>query len=527
MLYNGRVIDLAASPGKATAVLTEGGRIKAVGADDEIRRAARPGTPAVDLDGMTVVPGFIDSHLHLLGLGLSLDNLDLTGVSSIAELTRLVAEKAAGQPAGEWVVGRGWDQDLFAEGRYPNRQDLDRAAPDRPVSLVRNCGHVTVANTAALRLSGITRDTADPTGGHLDRDETGEPTGVLREAGKGLLRTPAPGRERLERALGLAVRRALAAGVTSVHTEDTRGLGFATVHDVYRQALGPEGLPFRVSIDPAYEHLDEVLAAGMRTGSGDEYVKVGAVKLFADGSLGASTAALVEPYGDDATSKGIPVLDPRELRDRVRRVHGHGLQLATHAIGDRAVEMTLEAYRQALEEIPRPSHRHRIIHCQVMRPDQFRWFAALGLVADIQPKFVTTDMRWAEKRLGPERTKTAYAWKTFIDAGIHVAGGSDCPVEPLDPALGIYSAVTRQDLDGRPPGGWLPDQRLTVDEALRLFTVGGAYAAFEERDRGSVEPGKLADLTVLRQDPLTIPPEELKDLQVEMTIVGGRIAFSR
>jgi hypothetical protein len=526
-LYNGRVISLSPEVEGATAVLAQDGRIKAVGSDEVVRRAARPGTPAIDLGGMTVVPGFIDSHLHLLGFGLSLDNLDLNGVRSIAEVVRLVRQEAAALPAGDWVFGRGWDQDRFAEGRYPTRDDLDLAAPDRPVSLVRSCGHVLVANTAALRHSGITRETADPPGGRIDRGESGEPTGILRETAKGLLKSPGPSRERLERALRLAVERALAVGVTSVHTEDTRGVGFAPVYDLYRRSLGREGLPFRVSIDVAYEHLDELEAAGFKTGSGDDYVKIGATKLFADGSLGASTAVLGEPYSDNPQSQGIPVLEAGEIRERVRQAHRHGLQLATHAIGDRAIELTLDAYLQALTEIPRPNHRHRIIHCQVMRPDQFRWFAALGVVADIQPKFITTDMRWAEKRVGPERIQTSYAWKTFIEAGVHVAGGSDCPVEPLNPALGLYSAVARQDLDGRPEGGWLPEQRLSVDQALRLFTLGGAYAAFEETEKGSIEPGKLADLAILRRDPRDVPGGELKDLQVQMTVVGGRVAFSR
>ncbi|MHB8926976.1 MAG: amidohydrolase [Bacillota bacterium] len=527
LLHNGRVIGLAEAARGATAVLVVEGRIKAVGADGAVRAAAPRGVPAVDLEGRTVVPGFIDSHLHLLNFGLYLQRMDLIGVKSLAELTRLVAEKHAALPAGDWVLGRGWDQDLFAEKRYPSRRDLDAVAPDRPVALTRACGHALAANSEALRRAGVARETPDPAGGQIDRDETGEPTGIFRERAMGLMTRviPKPGANELATALRAAVGQALAAGVTSVHSDDCGAFGFGPVLGLYRGHLGPEGLPFRVRVDVSNEAIGDLLATDLRTGSGNGFVQVGSVKMFADGSLGAGTAALSEPYNDNPGSRGIPVVTPEQMKENVLRAHRSGMQVAVHAIGDLAIDMTLDAYEAALADRPRPDHRHRIIHGQIMRPEQFERFARLGVVADIQPKFITTDMRWAERRVGPRRIRTSYAWRTFLDHGVHCAGGSDCPVEPLDPVLGLYSAVTRQDLEGHPREGWLPDQRLTAEEALRLFTLGGAYAAFEEKDKGSIEPGKLGDLVVLDRDPTAIPGSELKDLRVEMTIVGGRMAF--
>lgn len=529
LLYNGRVIGLADAARGATAVLVVNGRIQAVGGDEAVRAAAPRDVAAVDLAGKAVVPGFIDSHLHLLSFGMHLQRLDLALVGSLAELVRRVAERHRALPAGDWLIGRGWDQDLFAEKRYPTRQDLDAVVPDRPVALTRACGHVMVVNSEALRRAGLTAGTPDPDGGKIDRDAAGEPTGVLRELAMGLVGRfiPKPSAKELEPALRAAVGRALAAGVTGVHSDDCGAFGFDTVLDLYRRNLGPEGLPFRVSMDVSNDVISDLLATDLRTGSGDEHVRIGAVKMFADGSLGASTAALSEPYSDNPSSRGIPVVTPEQMRENVVRAHRAGMQVAIHAIGDLAIGMALDAYEAALAAAPRLNHRHRIIHCQIMRPEHFERFAKLGVVADIQPKFITTDMRWAERRVGPERARTSYAWRTFLERGVHCAGGSDCPVEPLDPLLGLYSAVTREDLDGRPEGGWLPEERLTGEEALRLFTLGGAYAAFDEQDKGSIEPGKLGDLVVLDRDPTAVPGEAIKDLQVEMTVVGGRVAFQR
>ncbi|MHB0884271.1 MAG: amidohydrolase [Bacillota bacterium] len=529
LLYNGRVTGLAEAARGATAVLVVGGRIKAVGGDEALRAAAPRGVPLVDLAGRAVVPGFIDSHLHLINFGVYLQRLDLMGVRSLAELVRRVAERHRSLPAGDWVIGRGWDQDLFAEKRYPTRQDLDAVAPDRPVALTRACGHVMAVNSEALRRAGVTAQTPDPAGGRIDRDAAGEPTGTLRERAMGLVSRfiPKPSAKELEPALRAAVGRALAAGVTGVHSDDCGYFGFGPVLDLYRRSLGPEALPFRVSMDVSNDVIGDLLATDLRTGSGNEYVKIGSVKMFADGSLGASTAALSEPYSDAPGNRGIPVVSPGQMKENVLRAHRAGMQVAVHAIGDLAIGMTLDAYEAALAAAPRPNHRHRIIHCQIMRPEQFDRFARLGVVADIQPKFITTDMRWAERRVGPGRVRTSYAWRTFLDQGVHCAGGSDCPVEPLDPALGLHSAVTREDLEGQPQGGWLPEQKLTAEEALHLFTLGGAYAAFEEKDKGSIEPGKLGDLVVLDRDPTAIPGEALKDLRVEITIVGGRVAFRR
>jgi len=429
------------------------------------------------------------------------------------------------------------------EGIYPSRYHLDEAAPGRPVLLKRACGHACVASSRVLELAGVSRNTPDPEGGVIDRDESGEPTGIFRETAGQLLvgAVPAPGPGAVAAALERAIRAALAAGVTSVHTNDgfagfaagwdtaTRDLvgdgpggGFAAGWAMYTRVLYGQDLPLRVYWDAQVADLDEILASTKRTGSGDDRLKLGAVKIFMDGSLGASTALLSADYSDGPGQRGVQIMDTGVLDDLVLRAHAGGMQVAIHAIGDLAIELSLAAIAKAQAVVPRVG-RHRIIHCQIMRPELFPRFVQLGAIAEIQPKFVTTDLRWADRRVGPERAKSAYAWKTFLQSGVAVAAGSDCPVEPIAPLLGLYAAVTRQDLDGRPDRGWKPEQKLTVDETLRAFTTGAAYAAFEEQVKGTLAPGMLADMVVLDADPYRVPGPALKDLKVQMTIVGGRV----
>lgn len=528
ILYNG-VIHTLARPGHTVAALAvAGGRILATGEDGQVLTYRGPGTAMLDLGGRSVVPGLIDSHLHLLSFGESLTRLQLAAVRSAAELKALVRERTAELPPDEWILGRGWDQEVFAEKRYPSRYDLDEAAPGRAVVLRRACGHACVASTRALNLAGITRETPDPDGGVIDRDAAGEPTGVLRERAAGLLAEamPAPGPAQTAAALERGVRAALAAGLTGLHTNDGFGDGFTSAWALYHEVLHGRDLPMRVWWDVPVAWLDEVLDSPYRSGSGSEWLKLGAVKLFADGSLGASTALLSEPYSDAPAQLGVAVQSREDLAEQVVRAHVGGMQVAIHAIGDRAIETGLDAIAKAQGLVPRPA-RHRIVHCQIMRPELFARFRELRVVADVQPKFVTTDMRWTEQRVGRVRMASSYAWRTFLESGVVMAGGSDCPVEPVEPLWGIYAAVTRQDMDGNPDGGWMPEQRLTVDQAVRLFTLGGAFAAFEEGVRGTLEPGKYADLVVLSADPYRVEPGRIKDLTVEVTIVGGRVAYQR
>jgi predicted amidohydrolase YtcJ len=528
-LHGGNVVTLNRMDEAARAVLIRRGRVALVGDDAAVLAAAPEGARRVNLRGCTVIPGMTDSHLHLLAYGLTLQHPQLGGCDSVAGIRRAVGGAAAVAPPGEWIVGRGWDQELLAERRFPTREDLDQAAPGHPVLLTRCCGHASVANSPALAIAGVTRDTPDPLGGRIERDAEGQATGVLIDRATALVaeRIPPATFDQMKRALALAIDRALAAGLVAVHPDDVGAAGgFGVAERLYRE-LAAEGREIRVYQDVAARALPELLARGLATGDGDDLYRVGAVKLFADGSLGARSAALRLPYEGTGNERGLTIHDPKTFSGLVLEAHRAGMQVAVHAIGDRAMDLTLDAIEAALAAYPRLDHRHRVVHCQIMSADLFDRFARLGVVADIQPRFLETDMRWAEERVGVERCRTSYAWRSLLKAGVPVAGGSDAPVEPIEPLLGVYAAVTRERVAGGPPGGWFPGERLSAKEALRLFCQGGAYAAFEEGTRGTIEPGRLGDLTVLSGNPLTCRPEELHGLVVEMTILGGRIVHSK
>lgn len=530
-LHGGDIVTVDPARPRATALLALGERILAVGDDAAVisQYRALSGLPGVaraeliDLRGRAVVPGMIDSHLHLLWYGFFLQQVDLNGADSIAELQKRVAEGVARAGAGDWIQGGGWQQDSFAEKRMPSRYDLDAVAPDRPVMLHRVCYHAVVVNSKALQLAGITAATPDPTGGVIDRDPaTGEPTGILREHAVNLITRciPEPTDEQALAALRLACRAASAAGLTSVHTND--GPGQAIAHYLRLRDAGE--LTVRTYFDTTIEPQDET-ALTLPAGIGDDWVRAGAVKMFTDGSLGARTAWLNAPYSDDPSTCGMPVFTQHEIDTMVRKAHTRGRQVAIHAIGDRAVGMALDAIESALRDEPRADHRHRIVHAQVVRQDLVERMAALGVVADIQPKFVTGELQWVPDRLGPGRLDYAYCWSKMLAAGVRCAGGSDCPVEPLEPLWGIYAAVTRSGMDGEPQGGWLPGERLDPLRALELFTIDAAYGAFEEDCKGSLTAGKLADCVVLDRAIDTVPPHEIKDIKVEITIAGGRVVY--
>jgi predicted amidohydrolase YtcJ len=504
------------------------GRVIFVGDKERARRAFPAGvTPTVvDLGGKPVLPGFIDSHLHLMNLGLSLRNLALEDVRSIEDLKAKVREHASKIGDDEWILGRGWDQERFRERRYPTRKDLDEAAPGRPVCLSRVCGHLSVLSSAALELAGITRDTPDPEGGAIDRDDYGDPTGILREKANALTLGVIPEvTEETRLACTMeAMRCLLSKGITSVHTNDHGD--YVTVQGIY-QAAHSQGIPLRIYWDMPREALDGILETPLRTGDGDDYFRIGAVKVFSDGSLGGRTAALEAPYADDRSTSGILVTDESALKDAVYLAHAAGMQVAIHAIGDRATRISLAAINEAQSRIPRTSLRHRIVHAQILAPLLISEMKRTGVVVDVQPKFITTDMRWAQERVGAQRMRSSYAWRTMLKAGIPMAGGSDSPVEPPDTLFGIYAAVTRRDMEGNPPGGFYPNERISVSEAIRMFTLGGAYGAFEEDSKGTLEPGKLADFVVLSDDPFTVVPEDIRNIEVLMTVVGGQVAYEK
>ncbi len=512
-----------------TCLAVADGRVAAVGDETAVRAIQRPDTRVIDLDGRAVVPGLTDAHLHILGYALSLDQLQLAGVRSLAEIRAAVAEAAGRRAPGEWITGRGWDQDQLAERRLPTKHDLDEVSPHHPVFVQRNCNHIAVVNSAALRAAGIGRDTADPPGGRIDRDPvTGEPIGILREKAMDLVTrlipppTPARRRELLARAL----REALQHGLTQLQTDDCQYAGgLGPTEALFRELIGPEAIPIRIIQAIPAADVAEAAERGIRTGRGDQWYRWGHVKIFADGSLGGRTAALLEPYADDPSTGGIYIHERDDLIEQVAEAHRLGNQVGCHAIGDGAAALFLDAVAESQRRHPRPDARHRMIHCQILSEPLMVRMAALGVVGDIQPVFLRSDGHWFVDRVGPERAATSYSWRSMQQHGIALCGGSDCPIEPLNPWYGVHLAVHRQDLTGFPPGGWQPAQRLTVAEAMRLYTAGPAYAAFEEAFRGRLVPGMAADLAVLDRDPFTCDPAELKDIRSALTMVGGVIGY--
>ncbi|MFC2075932.1 amidohydrolase [candidate division KSB1 bacterium] len=521
VLYGGQVLTINETIPMAEAVAVIGDRIAWMGSSGEAKGWIGEDTRVIDLDGRLVIPGIIDAHVHFLSGGLRLMQLDCREARSSEELVGLVKNKAARLSKGEWITGGGWDESLWDSPKLPDRHLLDRAAPNNPVKLSRVDGHSCVVNSLALKLSRIDRNTPDPGTGKIDRESsTGEPTGVLREAAQGLIRgIPDPGPEQKEKAMELALAEARRLGVTGVHA-----IGGPGELKLFQKFLDRDKLTLRAyfitSFSDAYDYLNPARDLGITRGFGGDFIRVGCFKDFIDGSMGSRTAFLFESFSDEPGNVGIPEMTQRRLNNICRRAAETNSQPAVHAIGDRGVNMVATAYQKAgLTKADRP----RIEHTQIVRLEDMTLLAESGAVASMQPTHATSDMRWAETRLGPERVKGAYAWKSILDAGVPVAFGTDWPVEPLNPMLGLYAAVTRQDADGNPAGGWYPEQCLTLREAIRLYTAGAAYAAFWETDTGSITPGKLADMVVLSQNILELPPSEILKTQADFTILGGRI----
>lgn len=534
ILYNGNIVTMDIKNPRARAVAVCGNKIVAAGSDQEIMSLKDSRTKTVDLKGKTVVPGFNDSHMHLLSYALSAEKADLNGCRSIDELMdatkRFLDESNI--PEGGWVQGRGWNHELFREKRMPTRHDLDRISERHAVVLTRVCGHVSCVNTMALKMAGIYEDPPAVEGGSIDKDQSGVPTGILKENAMDLIYKliPPPDEHKIKELIVRAGRDFLKTGLTSVQTDDFTAVetDFEDILEAYFELDRDHKLPVRVNeqtLLPTMEKLESYLAMGYKTGDGSGFFKIGPLKLIADGSLGGRTAALSEPYADDPENRGIALFEQEELDRLVERAHAGGLQIACHAIGDRAMQMVFESYKKAMDKYPKANSRFRIIHCQITTQELLDKFREYGVIADIQPLFVSTDLSIAEERLGKVRAGWAYNWKTLLDKGVHVAAGSDCPIESYNPVLGIYAAVTRRNLMGYPQDGWLPGQKLSVEEAVRLFTIGSAYASFEEGIKGAIAPGKLADMAVLSEDISNIRPDEIKEVKVQHTILDGEIRF--
>jgi predicted amidohydrolase YtcJ len=524
ILLNARIYTLNPAQPHASALAIARDRIVAVGDDDAIRALAGPHTAVDRLNGQMVIPGLTDAHIHWEGVARALRDVDLLDVPSKAEALQRVAERARQTPPGEWIVGRGWSQALWPDGAFPTAADLDSVAPEHPVYLAARSGHAAWVNSLALRRAGISAQTPDPPGGALQRDARGGPTGILLEdpAMKLVARLiPDPTPDQLANWMAEAQRRAWAAGLTALHDFDNPSCLVAL--QVLRER-GELGLRVLKQInDPWIEHAH---ALGLRFGFGDAWLRLGALKIFADGALGPRTAHMIEPYEGEPDNYGLVVTDKEHMFELVSRASAAGIPAAIHAIGDRAVHDVLDVYEavraeEAARGIPRQARRHRIEHVQLIHPDDAGRLGALGIIASMQPIHATSDYEMADRYWGA-RARWSYNWRLQLEAGAVLAFGSDSPVEPFAPLLGIFAAVTRRRPDGRPgPQGWYPEGRLDMETTLRGFTQGPAYAAGMERDLGMLAPGYLADLVVLDRDLYAIPPDEILQTRVLGTMVGG------
>jgi predicted amidohydrolase YtcJ len=530
-----------AAPDAGALAFDGSGAILALGTADALR-ARYPGAHALDAGDATIVPGLIDAHGHLPNLGISLLQADLTGTRSKAEVVERLQAFAKTLPPGEWLLGRGWDQNDWPEKAFPTAADLDIAFPSRPVWIERVDGHADWANSAAMRRSARPLDGDwQPDGGKIVRDAAGKATGVLVDGATDLIgsQLPALSDDATERMLAQAMHYAVARGLTGV---DDPGVSLQQLR-AYQRIADRGAMPLRVyaMADGDREALAWLCKAGPYSHPGGR-LQMRALKLYADGALGSRGAALLEDYSDDPGNRGLLVTQPAALESAARKARDCGLQVATHAIGDRGNRITLDIYEKLLGEhasatpaaatataaaaaASTPERRWRVEHAQVLSPSDIPRFAKLGVIASMQPTHATSDMPWAETRLGPTRIAGAYAWRQLLDSGARLAFGSDFPVESVDPRLGLYAAVTRTDIDGNPPGGWRPAEKLTRYEALRGFTVDAAYASFDEARLGSLSVGKRADFVVLGADPLD-PTSDLRTLPIRATYVDGRAVYT-
>ena len=531
-IYTGAA-HAATSISRAQALAVAQGKVVAVGSAEEVQKWKGPQTQVVDLGGHFVMPGFNDAHLHLGNAGISKLEVELVGVRSLDEMKQRIADGVKRARPGEWILGRGWDHTLWPSQQLPTRQDLDSVTQGHPAFFGRVDGHIAVANTAALKAAGLTKDSKDVPGGKADRDANGELTGIVRERTKDdFYRViPRPTPEQHRRAMELALADAAQWGITSVQDNSDWG-DFLALEQMQRDGAlkvrVTEWLPFKAP-------LDQLKQARAHHSQDDPMLHTGMLKGFMDGSLGSRTAALLAPYSDDLGNSGLPQYGQQELTQMAIDRVAAGFQLGFHAIGDRGSDMALNAFEAALKSAaqhhaPTPfgsagsgDYRLRIEHAQLVAPKDFERFHDLHVIASMQPNHLLTDMNWAESRIGPDRARSSYAWRTFLNNGVVLAFGTDYPVEPVTPFRGVYAAVTRKNEAGTKT--YYPEEKLTIDEALKAYTVGSAYAEFAEKLKGTIEPGKFADFVVLDRDLTKIPAPEILGTRVLRTVVGGRTVY--
>jgi len=512
---------------RAEGIAVVGERIVAVGSAADIEAWRGPQTRVIDAGGKLAIPGFNDAHVHFINGGRQLDEIDLKDAATPQEFARRIGERAKQTPSSEWILGGGWDEQGWDPPDLPTKELVDTVTPSTPVFVNRYDGHMALANSVALRLAGVTSKTPDPPGGTVVRDSQGNPTGILKDAAMGFVNKVIPPMtaELRLRAAKRALEHAASLGVTSLHDMNPSYADMA----LYMTLAENGELTARIYVSPMETEWADLARIGIRRAFGSPYLRLGAVKGYADGSLGSTTAYFFEPYTDAPHTRGLlsDEMQPvAAMRERLMKADQAGLQLCIHAIGDQGISTVLDIFEEIEKAHGARDRRLRIEHAQHVAPKDFDRFARLQVIASVQPYHAIDDGRWAEKRIGPERIKTTYAFRTFLDKKVRLALGTDWPVAPLNPLPALYAAITRATLDGKNPDGWVPEQKITLEEAMRSYTMGSAYAEFQEKDKGSIAPGKLADLVILAADIFSIPPAALRDVKVDTTIVGGRVVYT-
>ena len=526
VITNAAIYTVDKQHSKAEAVAVIGDRIVAVGSSAEIDLWRGSETKVIDARGKLLLPGFNDAHTHFISGGAQLDQVNLTDATSPQEFAGRIAAQVKKTLKGEWIMGGRWDETKWPHPELPTKEVVDPVTGNTPIFVERYDGHLSLANSAAMRLAGISAKTPEVPGGVIVRDASGNPTGIFKDAAQELVNKAIPpmSHERRMRAARRALEHAASLGVTSVQHMNPE---FADVA-VYSELAEKGELTTRIYAVPMETDWHDQAKVGIRRAWGSTYLRLGAVKGYADGSLGSRTAYMFEPFSDDPGNRGLlsdEMHPPSAMRDRLMQADAAGLQVRIHAIGDRAISMILDIFSDIEKEHGYHDQRFTIEHAQHMAEKDFERFAALHVIASMQPYHAIDDGRWAEKRLGQQRARYSYAWRSFLDHGVTLAFGTDWPVAPLNPMLGLYAAVTRGTLDGKNPDGWVPEEKIMLPEAMEAYTLGAAFAEFQENEKGSITPGKLADMVILTDNIFDLKPEAIRNVKVETTIVGGRVVY--
>lgn len=527
---NGKIYTVNAKMPLARSVITEGNKILFVGSDQEAKKFIIPGTRIIDLKGKLMLPGFIDSHTHFISGGFYLIGLDLNPAKSREEFLQIFRNYLKGNE-GKWITGGNWDHENWKVKDLPVKEMIDPYTPNTPVFIRRYDGHMALCNSYALKLAGITKDTPSPEGGLIVKDPvTGEPTGILKDNAMDIVRNiiPEHSDEDYINAATAAMNEAKRFGVTSIEDMSyTTDESFTRQLNTYQALEKQNKLTVRVSTRMPINTYTKLIKAGIQYNFGDDFIQIGSLKAYADGSLGSSTAWFFDHYAQDTTTYGLPndIFLNGNFEKWALEADRNKLQICVHAIGDRGVSATLDVVEKIKKQNPAWDRRFHIEHSQHLRLQDIPRFARLGVIASVQPTHLMEDGNWAEKRIGKERLKYMHPYNSFLKAGVKVAFGTDFPVVTLNPLVGLYMAVTRRTSDGKNPGGLEPQEKISLEEAVRCYTINGAYAEFQENKKGSIEPGKLADLIVLNSDIFTIDPVNIKDVKVDMTVLGGKIIY--